>query len=181
VNTIPSGQPDDRDRQFDQAIAEFGPALARLAFAYEPDADRRSDLVQEIHFALWRSLATFDGRCSLRTWIYRVGHNTATEHVFRRRGRNPATFESLEEIEARPSVVDVEAATDRDRSLERLLGLIQRLAPLDRQLMTAYLEDLSAEEIADITGLSVSNVWTRIHRIKSLLKRQFHEGVSHGR
>jgi DNA-directed RNA polymerase specialized sigma24 family protein len=69
-----------------------------------------------------------------------------------------------------------EADADRRKSLERLLALVQRLEPSDRQLMLAYLEDMDAESIAEITGLSVANVWTKIHRIKSLLSRQFHKG-----
>lgn len=68
---------------YDHCIAEFGPALIRLASAYESDFDLRHDLLQEIHVALWRSLATFDKRCSLRTWAFRVAHNTAASHVGR--------------------------------------------------------------------------------------------------
>lgn len=78
-------QPLNPDELYRQTTADFGPALGRLAGAYEADPDRRRDLLQEIHFALWRSFESFDGRCSLRTWIYRVAHNTAVSHVFRRR------------------------------------------------------------------------------------------------
>jgi D-alanyl-D-alanine-carboxypeptidase/D-alanyl-D-alanine-endopeptidase len=58
--------------RYEEATATYGPALERLARAYEPNPELRRDLLQEIHIALWRSLASFDGRCSLRTWIYRV-------------------------------------------------------------------------------------------------------------
>jgi RNA polymerase sigma-70 factor (ECF subfamily) len=166
---------------FERAAAEFSAAIARLACAYEPDLDRRQDLLQEIHLALWRSFAIFDGRCSLRTWVYRVAHNTATAQVFRRRGKNPSAFITLEDAEIRTVALNPEESTDRERALERVLALVHQLAPLDRQVMSAYLEDLKADEIADITGLSVSNVWTRIHRIKNLLKRQFNRGTSHVR
>jgi DNA-directed RNA polymerase specialized sigma24 family protein len=57
-----------RDALYEQAAREFGGALQRLGRAYEADPDRRQDLLQDIHIALWRSFATFDGRCSLRTW-----------------------------------------------------------------------------------------------------------------
>jgi RNA polymerase sigma-70 factor (ECF subfamily) len=66
---------------YQHCATEYGPALERLARAYEVDAGRREDLLQEIHSALWRSLRTFDGRCSLRTWVYRVAHNTAVTHI----------------------------------------------------------------------------------------------------
>jgi len=55
-----------------QAAQDHGAALERLAYSYEADADQRRDLVQEIHLALWRSFDRFDGRCSLRTWVYRA-------------------------------------------------------------------------------------------------------------
>ena len=170
-----------QDQLFERASAEFGPAMARLACAYEPDFDRRQDLLQEIHLALWRSFAVFDGRCSLRTWVYRVAHNTATAQVFRRRGKNPSAFLTLEDAENLAAAVDIEETANRERALDRLLALVHQLAPLDRQVMSAYLENLKADEIAEITGLSVSNVWTRIHRIKNLLKQQFNRGAAHVR
>src|SRR6476660_3897933 len=96
--------PDTGSRQdglYAEAAAMFGPALERLARAYEPDADRRLDLLQEIHLALWRSFASFDGRCSLRTWVYRVAHNVATSQASRRRSRAP-TLVGLDELESQP-------------------------------------------------------------------------------
>ncbi len=79
---------------------EYGAALERLAWAYEADPDARRDLLQEIHLALWRSFAKFDGHCSLRTWVYRVAHNTAISHAIRRKKRNARVFLTLECAEA---------------------------------------------------------------------------------
>jgi len=161
-----------------QAAAEYGAALERLAWAYEADAERRRDLVQEIHLALWRSFGSFDARCSLRTWIYRVAHNVAISHVIRRKKRSALVFLTLEEIEARPAPQDVEESADRQQALARVLALVQRLEVLGGQLMVAYLEGLDAEEMSQVTGLSTANVWTKIHRIKNVLVRQFHAGGS---
>ena len=76
-----------QDQRYDAAAAEFGAAIERLARGYEANPEARRDLVQDIHIALWRSLAGFDGRCALRTWVYRVAHNTAVSHV---QGARPA-------------------------------------------------------------------------------------------
>ena len=103
-------------------------------------------------------------RCSLRTWIYRVAHNVATSYVIRQSRRNIPTFLTLEEAEGEPDHASAEVSVDSQKLLTRLLALIQRLEPLDRQLMLAYLEGMDAESIAEITGLSVTNVWTKIHR-----------------
>jgi DNA-directed RNA polymerase specialized sigma24 family protein len=81
------------DQRFQCVLADFGPALARMTLGYERDAERRRDLLQEIHLAVWRSLGVFDARCSLRTWVYRVAHNTAVKHLLwekRRRSANRA-------------------------------------------------------------------------------------------
>jgi RNA polymerase sigma-70 factor, ECF subfamily len=117
-----------QDARFEEATAEYGAALARLARAYEPDPDKRKDLLQEILIGLWRSFAAFDERCSTRTWVYRVAHNVATSKVLRR--------------------------------------------------PTAHVD---AASIGEITGLSARNVSTKIHRIKQVLAKRFHEGSSHGR
>ena len=70
----------------------------------------------------------------------------------------------------------VEESADRQQVLARVLALVQHLELLDRQLILAYLEGLDADSMSQITGLSAANVWTRIHRIKNVLVRQFHSG-----
>jgi RNA polymerase sigma-70 factor (ECF subfamily) len=160
-----------------QAADQYGAALERLAWAYEGDSDRRRDLLQEIHLALWRSFENFDGRCSLRTWIYRVAHNVATSRVIRKK-RNAPVFLTLEEVEAQEGPENVEESADREKARARLVTLVQRLDLVDRQLILAYLEGLDAETMSQITGLSAANVWTKIHRIKNVLVRQFHSGGS---
>jgi RNA polymerase sigma-70 factor (ECF subfamily) len=170
----------EQDGRYRAAAAEYGAALERLARAYEADPDWRRDLVQDIHLALWRSFAGWDERCSLRTWVYRVAHNAATSHVMRQRRRNAHELVSLEELEAAPDGVNAEEAAEQRAALDRLLGLVQQLRPLDRQVILGYLEGLDAASIGEITGLEPGNVATKIHRIKNLLSRRFHEGVRHG-
>ena len=164
----------EQDRQYLEAIAEYGPALDRLARGYEADPDLRSDLRQEIHTALWRSLPRFDGRCSLRTWVYRVAHNAAATHVVKHRSKQ--TFVELHEIEHAASGDDPEqSAVERD-ARQQLLRLVQGLKPADRLLTLLYLEDLDAAEIGEVTGLSPPAVAVKIHRIKAVLARRFQQG-----
>jgi RNA polymerase sigma-70 factor (ECF subfamily) len=174
-------KPDGPEALYRQAAQEYGAALERLAYAYEADAAERRDLVQEIHLALWRSFERFNGRCSLRTWVYRVAHNVATSHVIRQRRRNAPAFITLEEAEAETKGEDVELSTDREKARALLLDFIHRLDPPDRHLMLAYLEGMDAEAIGEVTGLSTANVWTKIHRIKNVLIRRFQPGGLHAR
>jgi len=171
--------PDTGSRQdglYAEAAATFGPALQRLARAYEPDADRRLDLLQEIHVALWRSFASFDGACSLRTWVYRVAHNVAVSQVIRRK-RKAHTLVGLDELEAMPAAADHEQMLDDRRALDRMMALIQQLDPLDRQVTLLYLEGLDAASIGDITGMSAGNVATKVHRVKKVLAERFRRGT----
>lgn len=167
------------DTLYQEVSTTFGAALSRLAMAYEADADKRRDLLQDIHLALWRSLARFDGRCSLRTWVYRVAHNTATSTVIRRRAHAPA-FVTFDEIGDLVSPADGERDLDERRTLERLLTLVRTLKPLDRQVLVLYLEGESAATIADVTGLTAVNVATKLHRIRHLLVERFRKGAHHG-
>ena len=161
---------------YERAVADYANALKRLACAYEMDADRRRDVLQEIHMALWESLARFDGRSALGTWVYRVAHNTATSICIRRKSAR-VQLVSLEDIELPAASIDRERAFDERQGVERLLDLIQRLRPLDRQVMLLYLEELDARAIGEIVGLSAVNVATKIHRVKKVLAQQFQEGV----
>ena len=162
-----------QDEFYLRAAAEFGPALSRLARAYEADASQRLDLLQDMHFALWRSFAGFSEQCSLRTWVYRVAHNVGISKSVRRRANGLA---SLEELADAPAQGSPEDDTHVARSLDRLRQLIRALKPPDDQVMLLYLEDMDAQAIGEITGLSARAVATRIHRVKALLARDFRAG-----
>ena len=170
----------EQDDLYREAAATYGAALDRLARVYEADPDTRRDLGQEIHLALWRSFAGWNGNCSMRTWVYRVAHNAATSHVIRQRRANVRTLVSLEELEQLPDNSVDGSAADTRQALARLLGLIQSLKTLDRQVILSYLEGMDAASIGEITGLSPGNVATKIHRIKNILARRFQEGGRHG-
>jgi len=172
-----AAEPPTQDGLYQEAAETYGPALERLARAYEADPEARRDLLQDIHVALWRSFAGFNGLCSLRTWVYRVAHNVAATHVARQRRAKMRNMIRLEELESLPDPAAGESQTDRQQVLERLWELIQRLQPLERQVMLSYLEGLDAAAIAEVTGISAVNVATKIHRIKRILAQQFQEGI----
>src|SRR5215471_6610755 len=112
---------------FKEVTQVYGAMLQRLARAYESDADKQRDLLQEIHLALWLSLARYEARCSLRTWVYRVAHNTATSHVIRQHRTNSRELYSLEQIEAMPDGANPARDAGDRMAIERLYELIQQL------------------------------------------------------
>jgi RNA polymerase sigma-70 factor (ECF subfamily) len=164
---------------FESVTSEFAAPLARLARAHEADPALQQDLLQEIYLALWRSLGAFKNRCSLRTWVYRVAHNVAATYVMRARRRRSGQLVNLDDVEIAEEGADIGDSIDEARALTRVTQLIQRLKPIDREVIILHLEGLSRDEISEIAGLSFSNVAIKIHRIKQLLAKSFgHEDKS---
>jgi RNA polymerase sigma-70 factor (ECF subfamily) len=176
---LPVDQSDaGRDALFERITAEYAAPVARLARAHEADPSLQQDLLQEIHLALWRSLPSFAGRCSLRTWVYRVAHNVAATHVVRRRRRFDKHLVALDEVEIPAEGPEVGTSVDKARMLMRINELVQRLKPTDREVFVLYLEGLGVDEIAEIAGLTHTNTGTKIHRIKRLLSERLTSGES---
>jgi RNA polymerase sigma-70 factor (ECF subfamily) len=126
-----------------KAHSLHGAAIQRLARGYEADPDKQKDLLQEIHMELWKSLGSFDGRCSLRTWVYRVAHNVGASHVVRSR-RLSSRLTDLEELETEIPGID-EVQVDRQLMNARIFDLIHRLKPLDRQIIELISRGLGSE------------------------------------
>lgn len=166
----------DQDARYADAVAQWGAGLQRLARAYEADPERRRDLLQDMHVTLWKSFAAFDGRCSVRTWVYRVAGNVAASHVAREK-RDRLQLVTLDTIEHLPDGGEANERLEEEAALTRLYALIHQLKAPDRQVITLYLEGLSADSISDVTGLSPGAIATRISRLKTLLTRLFHEAA----
>lgn len=86
---------------YETVAREFSAPLQRLVLGYEADSERQRDLHQEIHVALWRAVPSFAGRASLRTFVYRVAHNVAIEHIIRASRDQLSRCIPLEQLEGR--------------------------------------------------------------------------------
>jgi RNA polymerase sigma-70 factor, ECF subfamily len=129
---------------------------------------RFQDVVRDFGPAIWRALPSFEGRCSLRTFVLRVGHNTACAHVAKNKRIAVEQLVSLEQVDDSPP-----ASPEMRLDVERLATLVRSLAPLDRQIILLHLEGLEPSEIAEVTGLTKTNVTTKVHRIRALLAKRF--------
>lgn len=162
-----------QDARYLAAAGAHGPMIERLARGYEADAELRRDLVQDIHAALWRSFAIFEGQCAERSWVHRIAHNVGVTHMMTGRRARKVALVGLEDIAELPGADDPEHAAGERSLSDRLLAAIHRLKPADRQVMLLYLEDLTAAEIGEVTGLSPSAVAVRVHRLKALLAEPY--------
>ena len=155
----------ERERTFDRLLAANGPALARLAASYTNTAADRDDLLQEIALSIWRGLAQFRGECSERTFLFRIAHNRAVTYVTRRRPHSSA--EDIDIPDTRPTP---EAGLAREQQGERLRHAVSALPLLYRQAVTLTLEGLDYGEIAQVLGISESNVGARLSRARQMLR-----------
>lgn len=154
------------EHQFDRLVAANGPALTRLAASYTNTPSDRDDLLQEIAMALWQALPRFRGECSERTFLFRIAHNRAIAHMARGRSQPVAG----EEVEVHDPAPDPEAGLAREQHVERLRLAIHRLPLVYRQAITLSLEGLGYGEIAEVLGISESNVGARLTRARQLLR-----------
>jgi RNA polymerase sigma factor (sigma-70 family) len=156
--------------------------LLRVANAYCRNAADRDDLVQDIVVQLWRAHSRFDGRASFSTWAYRIAVNVAISFC------RSQTRKKRDVVQAEPAALDRLAAPEAqpDDQLAQVRALIDELDDLDRALMILYLDDRTYAEIAEILGISETNVATKIARIKQKLKQAVtapsatERGVHHG-
>lgn len=126
--------------------------------------DDRDDLAQEIVAQLWKAFPGYDEQRKVTTWMYRVALNVAISHARRRR---PVSEELGDDLVSPEGAGDVRVRT--------LYRLIAGLGELDRALLMLYLDEHSGREIAEVLGISESNVATKIARLKERLRRTFQE------
>ena len=164
-----ASQPLDRttlEQHFDRLVAANGPALTRLAASYTDTPSDRDDLLQEIAMALWQALPRFRGECSERTFLFRIAHNRAIAHMARSRSQPVAG----EEVEVHDPAPDPEAGLVRAQRVEHLRQTIHQLPLAYRQVITLSLEGLGYGEIAEVLGISESNVGVRLTRARQILR-----------
>ncbi|MES2055542.1 MAG: sigma-70 family RNA polymerase sigma factor [Pseudomonadota bacterium] len=143
--------------------------LRKVATTYCRDAEDRADLAQEIMAQLWQAWPRYDATRPFSTWMYRVALNVAISHV---RGvyRGARHFIPLDD--GHGQVADETVDHESNERLAMLDQLIAGLDGLNRALLLLYLDERSHREIADILGISESNVGTRIGRLKQRLRDQ---------
>jgi RNA polymerase sigma factor (sigma-70 family) len=152
-----------QQRFLDQLNQHLGIAH-KISRAYEPDADERADLLQEMIYQLWRSYPAFTGQATFSTWMYRVCLNTAlaNQRTVRQRQHEPWRAGYAQIPDPPPD--------ERQEASQWLFDTIATLSPLNKAIVLLYLDELSYEQIATITGLSKANVSVRLVRIKKELE-----------
>ncbi|MBP3317566.1 MAG: sigma-70 family RNA polymerase sigma factor [Alistipes sp.] len=153
---------ENSEKEFTRIVGEHKDTIYMVCYMFSKDNAEVEDLYQEILINLWRSYSKFEGRSSLKTWIWRVSLNTCISIDRKKRRRDKM-----------PLDMDIDLYNDSDcdtKQIKMLHDRINRLGPFDRAIILLWLENMSYEEIGAIVGISEKNVSVRLFRIKEQLK-----------
>ncbi|MBR5775301.1 MAG: sigma-70 family RNA polymerase sigma factor [Bacteroidaceae bacterium] len=149
--------------QFTRMVKEYRKTIYTVCYFFSKDTEEVNDLYQEILINLWRGFPNYRGESSLKTWIWRVSLNTCSNQERKKKSR----------IQTVPLSIDIDLYNDEDagsKQIQMLYDRINRLDVFDRAIILLWLENMTYQDIADVVGISVSNVTTRLFRIKEQLK-----------
>ncbi len=160
---------EDQKSLFTNWLGEHGSSVMKVARAYTLTSDECQDLAQEILLQAWRSLPKFEGKASAATWFYRVALHTAMNWQRKDKPRRSRQQPLLEvQVLASEGASSAEQAQQRE-TVEQLYNAIHRLPKTDAALVLLYLDELSYREMADVLGISESNVGVKLNRAKKAL------------
>lgn len=151
----------ENDSLFMEMIRQNEGVIYKVASFYADIDHPIGDLYQEVVLNLWKAFPSFRGESKYSTWIYRIALNTCVS-FYRRSKRNVAYVDIT---------VDIPEEVSNNEEIQELYKLINRLGKIERALVLLYLDDKPYKEIAEITGLTVTNVATKLSRIKDKLKQ----------
>lgn len=146
--------------------------IYKIVNSYCRDQEDRKDLEQEITIQLWNSFGKYDSNYNYSTWMYRIALNVAIS-FYRKQNKWQSKYTSpLEE-----SLLNIENEdkynAELDENLKLLQQFINKLDELNKALILLYLDEKKYEEIADVLGISKTNVATKISRLKIKLSKEF--------
>ena len=140
--------------------------IIKIARAYSKTLHDKEDLINDITLELWKSFGRFKGDAKISTWIYRIALNTSMNYKRKKEKDRLFFLDDLKQIENQSWLIE---QSDSSHS-EILYRCIDELNQLNKAIILLYLDGNSHDEISDITGISKTNVGTRISRIKEQIK-----------
>ncbi len=155
----------DAEDLFLKLLRDNDARLRKICRVYAADAEGEKDLYQDILVQLWRALPSFDGSSQPGTWLYRVALNTALNQKRQRKARERATLDESDPI-WQNRIPTPEQSLESSQRLRRLYAAIARLDDVDKALVMMYLDEKSYREMAEVLGISESNVGVKLHRIR---------------
>ena len=159
----------DQKSLFAAWLDEHGSSVMKVARAYTLNSEECQDLAQEILLQAWLSLPKFEGKANVATWFYRVALNTAMNWQRKDKRRRTRQQPLLEVQVIAPAASDCIDQVQQRETVEQLNEAIHRLPKTDAALVLLYLDEMSYREMAEVLGISESNVGVKLNRAKKAL------------
>ncbi|MGE0587258.1 MAG: RNA polymerase sigma factor [Cyclobacteriaceae bacterium] len=159
---------------FNTFVRDQKAIITKICRSYSDSEEEFQDLFQEVALQLWRGYESFRSESKVSTWVYRVALNVCLTH-FKKRKRKPPTS-SIDNMLKEPVQEGIDPVHEQ---VALLYDAIKQLKEIERAIILLYLEDKQYNEIADILGMTRTNVGVRINRIKSQLKKYIDARVGH--
>lgn len=156
-----------KEKEFVRIIKQHEGVIFKISTMYTDNRDDQKDLYQDVVFQLWKSFDSFRAESKISTWMYRIALNTALTRL--KKSKRMKHSVSIDKVVLQETENYDPEFEDR---LRILYAHIKQLNVIEKGLMLLLLEGKKYEEIAEITGLSPSNVGTKISRIKQKLAKQ---------
>jgi RNA polymerase sigma-70 factor, ECF subfamily len=172
------------ERAFNDLVQAYERRVFRVVLRMLGRRDEAEDMVQEVFVQVFKSVDTFRGESKLSTWVYRIAVNLCknrVKYLYRRRTEQQDEFEAAAEYrshnEARGVTAGEAAQPDQVLQGHQLEHIVKiAMAELDPDFLEVLVlrdvEDLTYEEIMEITGLPEGTVKSRIHRARTMLKEK---------
>jgi RNA polymerase sigma-70 factor (ECF subfamily) len=157
------------EHRFLELVNENRNRILRVCRVYAWNSADQDDLYQEILCQIWRGLPGLKEKQFANTWLYRVAINTAISFV-RKRASGSGRVVHFEHADLTRAIESRQ--TTGENTDDRIAGLytaIYKLDPLEKALVTLFLEDFTYEQIAEATGISAGNVGVMLHRARKKL------------
>lgn len=151
-----------RQEKFLEIADRYKEVIARVCSVYASAAAPFADLYQEVMVNLWLGLESWRGEAKMSTWIYRLAINTCI--TWQRHNRRHSATVAIDDVFEFPDISE-----DKTGAIQELYALINRLDSFDKALITLWLDEKPYEEIAQVLGISKTNVATRLSRIRAKL------------
>ena len=167
---------EDHKSLFMTWLGEHSSSVMKVARAYTLTSEECQDLAQEILLQAWRSLPKFEGKASAATWFYRVALHTAMNWHRKDRPRRASQQPLLEVQTLATEGTDSAEQIQQRETVEQLYQAIVQLPKTDAALVLLYLDELSYREMAEVLGISQSNVGVKLNRAKKALHELMNGG-----
>ncbi|MGD2035912.1 MAG: RNA polymerase sigma factor [Bacteroidales bacterium] len=167
----------NKEDTFNSIVNENNERIQRICSYYNSNKEEQKDMYQEILVNIWKSLKNFRGNSALSTWVYRVAVNTALNYTGKAYKQMKLIVDK--KVESIRAIVDDDEVAGKmleEQQYKELQIALNLLSVIDKALISLLLEGLTMKEIADVIGITESNVKVKLHRIKSQLRDQLNHG-----